>query len=157
SACLVQQGSLSTAAIMTISYCGAALLVVAFFYTWMSENKLTTPRLSLCGPVARPIFFGLAASCGAALAATALFSYFHLDVQLSAQSTTIAVRTSAYDKWCILGMWVVAAPLFEEWLLRGMLYRSLRRNWSVLLSVGVSALLFATLHPVAGCVSLVTL
>jgi len=54
-------------------------------------------------------------------------------------------------------MWVIAAPLFEEWILRGMLYRSLRRNWGMAVSVALSAVLFATLHPAAGCISLITL
>jgi membrane protease YdiL (CAAX protease family) len=51
----------------------------------------------------------------------------------------------------------VAAPLFEEWLFRGLLYRALRRNWSVGLSVAVTALLFASIHPFAGCAAILTL
>ena len=57
----------------------------------------------------------------------------------------------------MFGIWVIAAPLFEEWIIRGLMYRSLRRTWGIAVSVTLSAILFATLHPVGGCISLITL
>lgn len=42
---------------------------------------------------------------------------------------------------------VLAAPVFEEFLFRGLVYRGLRRTWSVLPAVLASAFLFAIVHP----------
>jgi hypothetical protein len=76
---------------------------------------------------------------------------------LAAYVTEGNLDHAVYDKWVLLGLWVGAAPLFEEWIIRGLMYHSLRRTWSVGVSVALTAVLFATLHPVAGCVSLLTL
>lgn len=51
-----------------------------------------------------------------------------------------------------LGGWiyplaVLAAPLFEEFIFRGLVFRGLRRSWSWLPSAGASAAVFAAVHP----------
>ena len=104
-----------------------------------------------------PIARGLAVSCVVGCVVTLIGRWFSVDHQAAAYAINGITRSSDYDKWCVLAMWVIAAPLFEEWVLRGMLYRSLRRNWGVALSVISSAVLFATLHPAAGAVPLITL
>jgi hypothetical protein len=42
---------------------------------------------------------------------------------------------------------ILAAPLVEEYLFRGLVYRGLRRTWGVLPSALAGALLFAIVHP----------
>jgi ABC-2 type transport system permease protein len=148
---------LSPTAKLAISYTAAAAVVAAVFKTWMSENKLVVMPKRPRGPVLRPIFYGLTISCVAGAAVVLMLTRFGAPNQLPANATSVAAPSAVYDKWFLLGMWVIAAPLFEEWMIRGVLYRSLRRNWSMWVSVAVSAVLFATLHPVAGCVALVTL
>ena len=154
---LVQVPELSPFATVAISYIAAAALVSAVFKTWMSENKLTVVPAVPRGPVVRPILLGLSISCVVGFAVTLFLKLYGADGQLPANATKFIVPNTSIDKWCLFAMWVIAAPLFEEWLIRGVLYRSLRRNWSVWISVAVSAVLFATLHPVAGCIALVTL
>lgn len=154
---LLQVETLSATARLSISYIVAAAVVAAVFKTWMSENKLVVvPKLPR-GPILRPIFYGLAISCVAGAAVTLFLIRFGADSRLPANATSLSLPTALYDKWFLFAMWVVAAPLFEEWLFRGVLYRSLRRNWSMWLSVAVSAVLFATLHPVAGCAAVASL
>ncbi len=53
---------------------------------------------------------------------------------------------SAVPAWMIL-LGVVAAPLFEEFLFRGLLFRGLRRSASPAVAVLMSAALFAIVHP----------
>lgn len=47
----------------------------------------------------------------------------------------------------VLGVGCVAAPLIEEVLFRGMLYRSLRSGWGIALSLLLSAAVFTVDHP----------
>lgn len=49
--------------------------------------------------------------------------------------------------WWFAGLAVIAAPLFEEYLFRGLIYRGLRRTMSIPLAVTTSAALFAAVHP----------
>jgi membrane protease YdiL (CAAX protease family) len=153
---LFQIPELSSTAAVAIGYFASAVLVVAFALTWMSENKLTMPQLPR-GPAFRPIAQGLAVACVVGFVFTFFTRWLSVEHQAAAYAVNGIIRNGDYDKWCVLGMWVIAAPLFEEWVLRGILYRSLRRNWGVALSVASSAVLFATLHPAAGAVPLVTL
>ena len=51
--------------------------------------------------------------------------------------------------WWILPLTVVAAPLFEEFIFRGVLYRSMSRTASPVFAAAASALLFALVHPAA--------
>jgi membrane protease YdiL (CAAX protease family) len=47
-----------------------------------------------------------------------------------------------------LAMVVLIAPVFEEWLFRGVLFRSLRRSTGAITSIVITALLFAAIHPI---------
>jgi membrane protease YdiL (CAAX protease family) len=49
--------------------------------------------------------------------------------------------------WWFAGLAVLAAPFFEEYLFRGLIYRGLRRTMGVPLAVAASAALFAAVHP----------
>lgn len=64
----------------------------------------------------------------------------------------VIIRHSIYDNWYWLTLYV-AAPIFDEWAFRGVLYRTLRRNWSIAPSI----LRFATLPPVASFPALIVL
>ena len=155
---LLQMPELSTTATVAISYGAAALVVSAVFWTWMSQNGLTKlPTTTVRGPALQPTVLGLTFSCVAGFVVTMFFRWWNVDSTVPAYAINGVVRSADYDKWCLLALWVVAAPLFEEWIVRGVLYRSLRRSWGVGLSVAVSSVLFATLHPAAGSIALVTL
>ncbi len=147
---------LSASAIVAISYCVAAIVVSSICWTWMSQNRLTMPKLAR-GPALRPICLGLLTTCTIGFAVTMCFRWWNIDSRLPAYAINGVLQSAAYDKWCLFGLWVVAAPLFEEWIIRGLLYKSLRRNWGIGLSVALSAILFATLHPAGGCIALLTL
>ncbi|HEX4412388.1 MAG TPA: CPBP family intramembrane glutamic endopeptidase [Lacipirellulaceae bacterium] len=148
---------ISSTANVAISYVAAAIVVTAFCWIWMYRADLVVmPKLPQ-RPVLRPIVWGLATSCATGLAVQMFLRFYSATPPLAAYATPGNLAHADYDRWCLLGMWVIAAPLFEEWIIRGMLYRSLRRSWGIAVSVALSAVLFATLHPAAGCISLLVL
>ena len=58
------------------------------------------------------------------------------------------IRTAAgFDRWTVLMIALVWAPLMEETLFRGAFFHYLRSRWSVGTAALVSASLFALLHP----------
>lgn len=50
-------------------------------------------------------------------------------------------------KWWFAGLAVIAAPLFEEYIFRGLVFRGLRRSTTPLLAILGSAGIFALIHP----------
>ncbi len=153
---LLERPEFSAAAIMTASYCAGSILASAICAIWMSRNKLTLPALPVHAGVGKRIVLGLAACCAAGLLLTISLQWLNIDV-LSQSVGNVIVRRSMYDKWYWLVLYVVAAPIFEEWAFRGVLYRTLRRNWSIVPSVAVTTILFVTLHPVASFPALIVL
>jgi membrane protease YdiL (CAAX protease family) len=59
--------------------------------------------------------------------------------------------------WLFLATVVFAAPIFGEWLFRGLLSRNLRQTWGIATSVVISTLLFTAIHPMASSVGVLTL
>ena len=56
------------------------------------------------------------------------------------------------ERWWMLVMAVVFAPLAEEYLFRGLLFRALDREWGGWKAIGASAAFFAIYHPPAAWV-----
>lgn len=145
------------------AYCLSAALVSLGFWIWLRENRLSVSALAPARPlperraVLRPLLAGITVSCIAGAAVLTGLKWLDLSSPVTAQLTRGGTLEGPHDKWWLFLLFVIAAPLFEEWLFRGVLYRTMRRSWSVGLSVALSALLFATLHPVVACFSLMTL
>lgn len=51
------------------------------------------------------------------------------------------------SQWPMVILIVLAAPLLEEPIFRGKIYRAMQTNWSVKKSMLISSLLFAVVHP----------
>jgi ABC-2 type transport system permease protein len=101
-------------------------------------------------PLPRSIFTG--ASCGL-VASFGAFLYLHAlnlfpQWQLWKQDAELNSFLTRGDKplW-LIGLAVVAAPIFEEFIFRGLVYRGLRRTAGPTLAVVGSAALFALVHP----------
>ncbi len=82
-----------------------------------------------------------------------LMSQFSLLGSDSSRVTQRAVRGSISAPggigWFQL-LAVVAAPLFEEYLFRGLVYKGMRRSMKPALAMVASAAIFAIVHPPAG-------
>ena len=98
------------------------------------------------------IALGSALGMGAA-AVAALYLFVMKDTEWFAdmQKRAPDLRLIGADAqlW-LIGLTVIAAPLFEEFIFRGLVYRGLRRTLGVGLSVFGSAAVFAVVHPVGG-------
>jgi membrane protease YdiL (CAAX protease family) len=96
---------------------------------------------------------GLGGSCGAAAALVGgVYLYALLQAirhgwfgdQLS--ESALRAASGALGVW-VIGLAVVAAPLFEEFIFRGLVFRGLRRSLPFAAAVVVSAAVFALVHP----------
>lgn len=71
-----------------------------------------------------------------------------------AESFKRAEFANAFDsKWWLYGLTVVAAPLFEEFIFRGIIFKGLLRTWSLPTAALASAAIFAIVHPPVSFVS----
>jgi hypothetical protein len=86
---------------------------------------------------------------GAGLVAAALglgYLYVLRRFDVAQEGTHESARGVAASPWIPL-LAIVAAPLFEEFIFRGLIFRGLRRSWGLLTSVAASAAVFAIVHP----------
>jgi ABC-2 type transport system permease protein len=150
----------SLSAQITFAYIFAGLLVAGMaLYTFWRQD---VPHLwmnigvtrSEAGRKTHPIWRGLLHGVGwGALAALGAFVYLRVlnmfpQGQIWRQDAELNSFLSRADRpiWiCILA--IVAAPLFEEFLFRGLVFQGLRRTTGPALAVLASAALFALVHP----------
>jgi membrane protease YdiL (CAAX protease family) len=98
-------------------------------------------RCSTAGAVGQGVVLG---------AAAAAFGLVYLEALLRLPFLEDLRRHAASERtpgWILLFPAVVAAPLFEEFIFRGLVYRGLRRTFRTSVSVLASAGIFAIVHP----------
>jgi len=145
---------------ITLAYIFAGLIVASLaLYTFRRQD---VPNLwmnigvtrSADGRKTHPIWRGLLHGVGwGALAALGAFVYLRVlnmfpQGQIWRQDAELSSFLSRADRpiWiCILA--IVAAPLFEEFLFRGLVFQGLRRTTGPVLAALASAALFALVHP----------
>lgn len=130
---------------MGVVVCGPVILgAVVFWRRW--ERGTWTPESGSTG-IDEPRFWGLAlvglvlCFVGGQSSAVWLHTEYGSPAFDSAQSTQ-----SGAPLVLLLFALVVAAPVGEEALMRGLVYPLLRRRWPVVVSALVSSLAFAALH-----------
>jgi membrane protease YdiL (CAAX protease family) len=128
---------------------GAATYALVRYVQWRSRTA-GVPALFRGEHVARAVGTGLLHGAGAAVLGLAyLFALqkWGLPDWLSGADKAGESRLPG-----LLGAWlyplvVLAAPLFEEFIFRGLVFRGLRRSWSFGASALASAAVFAAVHP----------
>ena len=138
----------STGPAITIAFAVAGALVVLF--TWLSYWR--TPRVfSFRDPAERK---PVVSSLGVGVLAGVVAGGFGLAYLMAVQRLPVLreLRDRATQLHDIHGMWlvllaVVAAPVFEEFIFRGLVFRGLRRSLPLAISVLGSAAIFALCHP----------
>jgi ABC-2 type transport system permease protein len=131
---------------------GAQLLIAfstggAFTYLlmrWVYAKARTAEVPRILGNASRPVFGIVAGIAAAAVQVVYL---------LALSGTSIledAVRSAG--SYASLGLWVlplaiVAAPMFEEFIFRGLIFGGLRRSFGVWPAAVASAAIFAIMHP----------
>ncbi len=135
-------------------YVASALSVWLITTIWMRRTGRRIVTRNAAPSFVRPIALGLVGTCTLGLVWVGVLRHSSEAVMAAVNyrvPTSLAAGTAG--NWIFLATIVLAAPIFEEWLFRGLLYRSLRRSWGVATSVLVCALLFTAIHPMASSVA----
>jgi ABC-2 type transport system permease protein len=141
---------------ITVSYLMAGLVVAAavLIVLWLQSVPDLWEQLGLAAfsklPTARAAIQGLVWGGLAALGAIAylhvldLFPQWHIWKQDAEVTSFLAPGAQPLWIWVLL---VIAAPLIEEFLFRGLIFHGLRRTTGPILAIVGSAALFALVHP----------
>jgi membrane protease YdiL (CAAX protease family) len=118
---------------------------VAFRYTYWRSKTAGVPRvLSTSTPPQQAVFWGVVA--GLTCAAVGLL-YLQLIERLGVVDLPPSIGGHRSEIGWFLALAVVAAPLFEEFIFRGLIHGGLSRSLPAPLAAVASAALFAIVHP----------
>lgn len=138
-------GLLSGSAVLGVVVCGPVLLgAVVLWRRWDRGTWSPGPGTTRAN---EPRFWALAlvGLLFCFLGGQSLAVWLHTEYGSSAFDT-VQNAQSAAPVMSLLFALLVAAPMAEEALMRGLVYSLLRRRWSVIASALVSSLTFAALH-----------
>jgi ABC-2 type transport system permease protein len=135
-------GRVHGAAVLVAFTIAGALTYLLMRWVYARSKTQDVPRI-LAAP-ARPLL-GIGAGLGAGLLA---FVYLY-GIQVTGQ---LEKALADNDAMVHLGLWVlplglIAAPLFEEFIFRGLIFGGLRRSFGVWPATLASAAVFAIMHP----------
>lgn len=137
-----RQGRISGAAILVAFSVAGALTYALMRWVYARASTRDVPRI--LGATTRP-FLGVLMGLGAGAFALAYVFVLH---------TTGWFESAWRDRnpYLDLGMWVfpltlIAAPLFEEFIFRGLIFGGLRRSFGLWPAALASAAVFAIMHP----------
>jgi hypothetical protein len=138
--------------VIVMAYAAAGALVVAFtlFIFWRSRVVGFFSAVGLAGPRdgrrVRAVLLGLGLGlAGGAVAFGYLYVLRRFPVPDSLRMR--AEEITAVHGWWLVLLAVVAAPLFEEFIFRGLVFRGMRRSLPARWSIAGSAAVFAICHP----------
>jgi len=133
---------------VTIAFAAAGLLVyvlIRFIY-WRSKTA-GVPAVFRGGDMKLTLSYGAMAAfvaCAVGLAYLAGLQHSALWADIAKQSSASA---STVSRGWLLALAVLAAPLCEEFIFRGLIYGGLRRSMSAMPAMAMSAAIFAVVHP----------
>jgi membrane protease YdiL (CAAX protease family) len=149
----LMSGQKLTGRVLLIAFSAAGLttfLLMRFVYARLKAEGV--PRVFGRGWVGA-LAWGAGGGAAAALAALAyLLLARNTPLFDKARETVVVGAGDGLDPLWIGLMAVVAAPIFEEFIFRGLIYGGLRRTLGLTLSVLASAAIFALVHPPAGVI-----
>jgi membrane protease YdiL (CAAX protease family) len=143
---------------LAYAFASSGLLVgaVALYTLWRSGMPDVARAVGLVmprGEVLVGLATGIAAGLSSGLVARgyqAAVDRFEVLRPLRGSLDVISLRHADALPWH-LALVVIAAPIFEEFIFRGMLYGGFRRSVSPLRAALARALVFAVVHPVGSC------
>ena len=130
---------------------GVLTVLLALFVLWRLKVPSLASKLGLrSGPrLGRALALGVAFGGVAALFGMAyLYAVDLIEPLREMKEEALRLSEAAGGiSWSVVALAIFGAPLFEEFLFRGMVFRGLRRTINPTLSVLGSALVFAIVHP----------
>ncbi|SHG52335.1 CPBP family intramembrane glutamic endopeptidase [Massilia sp. CF038] len=131
-----------TAESLVIAFSLAGLVVYCLMRLLYLLKKTSGVPALFAGSAARTLGWG--AGAGLAAAGCALAYLFGLATFADADN---AGSTTLLAPYSLFVLTVILAPLFEEFIFRGLIFAGMRRSTGLLPSVALSAALFAIVHP----------
>jgi hypothetical protein len=137
---------------IVLAFTAAGALVVCFTLAtfWRARVVGVLSAVGLAGPRdgrrQRSILIGVALGACAGLAAFGYLDLLRLFPSLE-RSSEHARELAHLRGWWLVLLAVVAAPLFEEFIFRGLVFRGMRRSLPATWSIAGSAAIFAICHP----------
>lgn len=155
---LLMQTGLPVGAQLLIAFVSAGLIValLTLYVFWRKQVPNILAAVGFRGAawerlsVLRAFLWGLLAGLAAAsFAVVYLWCVTWIEPlrELKEESVKQALQWDASFYWWLAGLAVVAGPLFEEYIFRGLVYRGLRRSVQLYVAVLASAGVFAIVHP----------
>lgn len=147
----------TTAAYLAFVSSAAVIAGVFLLWQWRAGMWPSSP-MPKSSPL-RPVAIGTAIVCTVGFLWVSVLrqspdivASAHLSLRLPT-----SLQSLDRDAWLRMASLLLVAPVFEEWLFRGLLFRNLRTSWSLAASVLLSALLFTVVHPAASSVGVFSL
>lgn len=139
---IIGRGRATGAAVLFAFSIGGAVTYALMRFVYAKAKTEGVP--TILGTDSQPLLGIVAGTLAGALGAAYLYGLNALDLLESA--------TRASNSYTSLGLWtlplaLVAAPLFEEFIFRGLIFGGLRRSFGVWPAALASAALFAIVHP----------
>jgi membrane protease YdiL (CAAX protease family) len=139
--------------ILVPAYVGAGAVVVGFtlFMFWRARVVGVLSSVGLGGPrdgrPVRAVVIGVALGIAGGIVGfgylLAIRNFPNIErYRMHAEELSLVVKG-----WWLVGLAVVAAPVFEEFIFRGLVYRGMRRSLPTRWSAAGSAAVFAICHP----------
>lgn len=133
---------------VTIAFAASGLLVYVLmrFVYWRSKTA-GVPAILRGGDMKLTLGYGAMAAfiaCAVGLAYLTGLQHSALWADMAKQS---AASASTVSRGWLLALAVLAAPLCEEFIFRGLIYGGLRRSMSAMPAMAMSAAIFAVVHP----------
>lgn len=123
---------------------GLIVYILVRFVYWRKETRSVPSFFNVSG--VQVVTYGLGLGIVAAFT-----GYLNLLVILRTKIFTADLEGSmnyfGTGAWWGVALMVVAVPVFEEFIFRGLLFAGLKKTWSLRRSVLASSLLFAIFHP----------
>jgi membrane protease YdiL (CAAX protease family) len=136
------EAAISPAAMIWIAFSGAgAVTYAAVRLVYWRAGTEGVPRIFAAG-VPRALLWGVAGGCAAALAGVA-----YLTIRTAMGSVPAEPHPSGASMLWLGALAVIAAPLFEEFIFRGLIFGGLRRSLGPITATLASAAIFAIVHP----------
>jgi hypothetical protein len=154
---LMLEPGASSAMSTTIGYLTAGIAVGggALFFLWRRKVpdlgvKIGLRQARQGGGWLKALGYGLAgglvaSACG--LVYLRAIDWFPPLSDLRDQTPNLLKPGPGWERTMLLVLLVFAAPLFEEFLFRGLLFRGIRRSSNILVAAVASAAIFAIVHP----------
>jgi ABC-2 type transport system permease protein len=141
-AVIIGSGPVTGAAVLVAFSIGGAFTYALIRYAYARAKTEGVPRI--LGSTNHPLL-GLGA--GLIAGAAGVLYLFGRDALDLLESAVRASKSYASLGWWTLPLALIAAPLFEEFIFRGLIFGGLRRSFGVWPATLASAALFAIVHP----------